>query len=38
VFEMGADDFLAKPFRARALTARLQAVLGRTRRATERDA
>jgi CheY-like chemotaxis protein len=38
VFEMGADDFLAKPFRARALTARLQAVLGRTRRATSRDA
>ncbi len=37
VFEMGADDFLAKPFRARALTARLQAVLGRTRRATSRD-
>ncbi len=37
VFEMGADDFLAKPFRARALTARLQAVLGRTRRTTSRD-
>ena len=31
VFEMGADDFLSKPFRARALSARLQAVLGRTR-------
>ena len=29
VFEMGADDFLSKPFRARALSARLQAVLGR---------
>ncbi len=37
VFEMGADDFLAKPFRARALTARLQAVLGRTRRTGSRD-
>jgi type II secretory ATPase GspE/PulE/Tfp pilus assembly ATPase PilB-like protein/ActR/RegA family two-component response regulator len=32
VFEMGADDFLSKPFRARALSARLQAVLGRNRR------
>jgi len=32
VFEMGADDFLSKPFRARALSARLQAVLGRSRR------
>ena len=31
VFEMGADDFLSKPFRARALSARLQAVLGRGR-------
>ncbi|MGD2136361.1 MAG: type II/IV secretion system protein [Gemmatimonadales bacterium] len=31
VFEMGADDFLSKPFRARALSARLQAVLGRAR-------
>jgi type II secretory ATPase GspE/PulE/Tfp pilus assembly ATPase PilB-like protein len=29
VFELGADDFLAKPFRARALAARLEAVLGR---------
>ncbi len=29
VFEMGADDFLSKPFRARALSARLQAVLSR---------
>ncbi|MGE5232056.1 MAG: ATPase, T2SS/T4P/T4SS family, partial [Deltaproteobacteria bacterium] len=29
VFEMGADDFLSKPFRARALAARLEAVLGR---------
>ncbi len=37
VFEMGADDFLAKPFRSRALTARLQAVLGRTRRPSRRD-
>ncbi len=32
VFEMGADDFLSKPFRARALSARLQAVLGRGNR------
>jgi CheY-like chemotaxis protein len=29
VFELGADDFLSKPFRARALPARLEAVLGR---------
>jgi CheY-like chemotaxis protein len=29
VFEMGADDFLSKPFRARALSARLRAVLSR---------
>src|SRR2546422_330387 len=27
VFELGADDFLTKPFRARALSARLEAVL-----------
>ncbi len=33
VFELGADDFLTKPFRARALSARLDAVLSR-RRAT----
>ena len=32
VFEFGADDFLSKPFRARALSARLDAVLRRTRR------
>ena len=32
VFELGADDFLSKPFRARALSARIQAVLSRTRR------
>ncbi|UCG85309.1 MAG: type II/IV secretion system protein [Gemmatimonadota bacterium] len=32
VFEMGADDFLSKPFRARALSARLQAVLSRSKR------
>ena len=32
VFELGADDFLTKPFRARALSARLEAVLGRPRR------
>ena len=31
VFELGADDFLTKPFRARALSARLEAVLGRSR-------
>ena len=31
VFELGADDFLSKPFRARALTARIQAVLARSR-------
>jgi len=31
VFEHGADDFLSKPFRARALSARLSAVLGRVR-------
>jgi len=29
VFQLGADDFLTKPFRARALSARLDAVLGR---------
>jgi CheY-like chemotaxis protein len=33
VFELGADDFLTKPFRARALSARLDAVLGRRRNA-----
>ncbi len=32
VFELGADDFLSKPFRARTLSARIQAVLARTRR------
>src|SRR3989442_1266070 len=31
VFELGADDFLTKPFRARALSARLEAVRGRRR-------
>ena len=31
VFQLGADDFLTKPFRARALSARLEAVLGRRR-------
>jgi CheY-like chemotaxis protein len=34
VFEFGADDFLSKPFRARALSARLEAVLRRTARTT----
>jgi type II secretory ATPase GspE/PulE/Tfp pilus assembly ATPase PilB-like protein/ActR/RegA family two-component response regulator len=29
VFELGANDFLTKPFRARALSARLEAVLAR---------
>jgi CheY-like chemotaxis protein len=32
VFEFGADDFLSKPFRARALSARLDAVLRRVKR------
>ena len=31
VFELGANDFVTKPFRARSLTARLEAVLGRHR-------
>jgi type II secretory ATPase GspE/PulE/Tfp pilus assembly ATPase PilB-like protein/CheY-like chemotaxis protein len=31
VFELGADDFVTKPFRARALTARLEAILARRR-------
>ena len=31
VFQLGADDFLTKPFRARALAARLEAVLSRRR-------
>ena len=31
VFQLGADDFLTKPFRARALSARLESVLGRRR-------
>ena len=31
VFELGADDFLTKPFRARALSARLEAMLSRRR-------
>ncbi len=31
VLELGADDFLTKPFRARALAARLESLLGRRR-------
>jgi CheY-like chemotaxis protein len=31
VFGLGADDFITKPFRAKALSARLEAVLGRHR-------
>ena len=31
VFELGADDFLTKPFRARALSARLEAAVARRR-------
>jgi type II secretory ATPase GspE/PulE/Tfp pilus assembly ATPase PilB-like protein/ActR/RegA family two-component response regulator len=34
VFQLGADDFLTKPFRARALSARLEAVLSRKRAAS----
>ncbi len=29
VFELGADDFMSKPFRAKALSARLMSLLGR---------
>ncbi|MBL8985416.1 MAG: response regulator, partial [Gemmatimonadetes bacterium] len=31
VLELGADDFLTKPFRARALAARLQTALSRNK-------
>jgi two-component system phosphate regulon response regulator PhoB len=31
VFEYGASDYLTKPFRPRALSARLHSLLGRTR-------
>jgi type II secretory ATPase GspE/PulE/Tfp pilus assembly ATPase PilB-like protein/CheY-like chemotaxis protein len=31
VFELGASDFITKPFRAKALSARLEAVIGRHR-------
>ena len=31
VFELGADDFLSKPFRAKALTKRLELILSRRR-------
>lgn len=34
VFELGADDFLQKPFRARALAARLDALLARRKPAS----
>jgi CheY-like chemotaxis protein len=34
VFQLGADDFLTKPFRARALSARLDAVMNRKRAAS----
>ena len=32
VLRLGATDFLTKPFRPRALSARLEATLGRIRR------
>ncbi|MHB1222753.1 MAG: ATPase, T2SS/T4P/T4SS family [Gemmatimonadaceae bacterium] len=40
VFELGADDFLSKPFRSRALVARIRALLRRAefRRAGEEEA
>ena len=34
VFELGADDFLTKPFRARALSARIDVVLNRRNHST----
>ena len=34
VFELGADDFLTKPFRARALSARIDVVLNRRHHST----
>ena len=34
VFELGADDFLTKPFRARALSARIDVVMNRRRQAS----
>ncbi len=34
VLELGADDFLTKPFRAKALAARLESALGRRARST----
>src|SRR5436305_15068097 len=37
VFELGADDFLTKSFRARALSARLEAVLRRRRHSPPAD-
>jgi DNA-binding response OmpR family regulator len=33
VLKLGADDFLTKPFRARALSARLESVISRRRSA-----
>ena len=35
VFELGADDFLTKPFRARALSARIDVVMNRRRQVSE---
>jgi CheY-like chemotaxis protein len=35
VFELGADDFLTKPFRARALSARIDVVMNRRRTAQQ---
>ncbi len=37
VLELGADDFLSKPFRARTLSARLKTILSRTRRHSHQE-